>query len=123
LLGSLAWLAVGEGRVQDSLPLYEESLRIKRDLGNVIEIAMGLCGVARAITALGRVGTAVRLISYFEVLREEIGGSEPWITRMNEQTLATIRTQLDEAAFDEAWEQGQKLTADEAVALALESLN
>ena len=32
-------------------------------------------------------------------------------------------TQLDEAAFAEAWEQGQALTADEAVALALDSLD
>ena len=123
LLGSLAWLAVGEGRVQDAVPMLKQSLRIKRDLGDRIEIAMGLCGVARAITALGRVETAVRLISCFEALREEIGGGEPWVARMNEQTLATIRTQLDEAAFDEAWEQGQALSADDAVALALESLD
>ena len=122
LLGSLAWLAVGEGRVQDSLPLYGQSLRIKRELGNVIEIAMGLCGVARAITALGSMETAVRLISCFEALREEIGGGEPWITRMNEETLATIRAQLDDAAFAEAWEQGRTLTADQAVALALDTL-
>lgn len=66
--------------------------------------------------------TAVRLISCFEALREEIGGGEAWVARMNEETLATIRTQLDEAAFTDAWKQGQALTADEAVALALQSL-
>jgi hypothetical protein len=122
LLGSLAWLAVGEGRVQDSLPLYKESLRIKRDLGNTFEIAIGLCGAARAITVAGRVETAVRLISCFEGLREEIGGGEAWVVRMNEETLATIRTQLDEAAFDEEWERGRSLTVDEAVSLALQEL-
>ncbi|MEJ7568640.1 MAG: tetratricopeptide repeat protein [Gaiellaceae bacterium] len=122
LLGSMAWLAVSEGRVQDALPLLKESLRIKRDLGNPFEIATGLCSVASAITAAGRVETAVRLISCFEALREEIGGGEAWVARMNEETLATIRTQLDEAAFTDAWKQGQALTADEAVALALQSL-
>ena len=122
LLDSLAWLAVSEDRVQDSLSLYRDSLSIKRDLGNPFEIAIGLCGVARAITAAGRVETAVRLISCFEALREEIGGGEAWVARMNEETLATIRTQLDEAAFTDAWKQGQALTADEAVALALQSL-
>jgi len=40
---------------------------------------------------------------------------------MNEETLTAIRTQLDEAAFAEAWEQGRALTTDEAVALALNS--
>jgi hypothetical protein len=68
------------------------------------------------------VETAVRLISCFEGLREEIGGGEAWVVRMNEETLATIRTQLDEPAFDEEWEQGRSLTVDEAVSLALGEL-
>jgi tetratricopeptide (TPR) repeat protein len=122
LLGSLAWIAVSEGRVQHALPLLEQSLRIRRDLGDRIEIALGLCGVARAITVLGRVGMAARLISCFDALREETGGGEPWVARMNEQTLASIHAQLDEAAFAEEWEQGRSLTVDEAVSLALREL-
>lgn len=57
-----------------------------------------------------------------EALLEEVGSHSGWIQRMNEETIRTIRAQLDEAAFAEAWEEGRKLTADEAVALALESL-
>jgi predicted ATPase len=123
LLGSLAWLAVTQSRVQDALPLLQESLAIKREIGDRIEIAIGLCSAARAITAVGRVGTATRLLSCFEALGEETGGGEVWVTRMKEETLATIRTQLDDASFAEAWEQGRALTADEAVALALDSLD
>jgi hypothetical protein len=41
---------------------------------------------------------------------------------MSTKTLAAIRPQLDEAAFGDAWAQGQALTADEAVALALDAL-
>ena len=41
---------------------------------------------------------------------------------MNEQTIAAIHSQLDAAAFATAWEKGQKLTVDEAVALALSSV-
>jgi predicted ATPase len=122
LLGSLAWLAVGEGRVQDALPLLKQSLSIRRALGDRIEIAMGLCSAARAIAFFGKVGTATRLISCFEALREEIGGGEVWVARMNEETLTKIRTQLDDEAFAEAWEQGRMLTADDAVALALDAL-
>ena len=123
LLGSLAWLAVGEGRIQYARPLLTESLRIKHDLGNVTEIAIGLCGAARAITALGTVGTAVRLISCVDALRGEIGGGEAWVARMNDETLGTIRKQLDGAAFAEAWEQGRKLTVDEAVAIAVAAID
>jgi hypothetical protein len=37
----------------------------------------------------------------------------------NEETLHILHEQLDEAAFEKAWEDGRKLTLDEAVALAL----
>jgi len=43
----------------------------------------------------------------------------PWVARIKEEALATIRAHLDDAAVAEAWEQGRALTADEAVALAL----
>lgn len=67
--------------------------------------------------------SAARLLSSSEALHEELGASlRPWLAEMNEDTLTTLRAQLDEAAFAEAWEQGRVLTADEAVARALDSL-
>jgi predicted ATPase/class 3 adenylate cyclase len=122
LLGSLAWLAVTEGRLQHALPLLQQSLGIKREIGDRSEIAIGLCSAARAIAALGRVETAARLLSCFEALAEETGGGEGWVTRMKDETLATIRTRLDDPTFTEAWEQGRQLTVDEAVALAIGEL-
>jgi hypothetical protein len=38
--------------------------------------------------------------------------------RENEETLALVRAQLDEAAFEEAWKRGQMLTLEEAAALS-----
>jgi len=75
------------------------------------------------MTRVGRVTPATQLIGCFEALREEIGGSEAWVTRMNEETLPAIRRQLDEVAFAEAWEQGRRLTIDQAVTLALDALD
>ncbi|WP_411277862.1 ATP-binding protein, partial [Gaiella sp.] len=118
LLSSLSWLVE-----EDALPLMKESIQIRRELGNRVEIATGLCGVARVITVSGRAETAVLLISCFEALSEEIGGGESWVARMNAETLATIHTQLDEAAFAEAWERGRPLTLDQAVNLALTALD
>jgi predicted ATPase len=122
-LGSLSWLAVKEGRVNDSLPLLREELRLKRDLGDPIETAIGLCHAARTIAELGNVKTAARLISCYEALSEEIGGSYPWVARVNEETLPIIRAELDTADFAIAWRQGSRLTADEALALALDALD
>jgi tetratricopeptide (TPR) repeat protein len=123
-LGSLAMIAFEQGRVEDALALGKQNLLACRDLGSLQGIAQSLCRSAGTFAVLpGKADTAARLLSCFEALREQIGVSEAWVARMNEETLATIRTQLDEAGFAEAWEQGRKLTADEAVALALKSLD
>src|SRR6266540_803986 len=122
-LGALAMIALDDGRVDDAVSILKESHRIHRDLGDPIGIARGLCRVARVLASVERPGTAARLLSSSEALHEELGaGLRPWLAEMNEETLTAVRAQLDEAAFAEAWEQGRLLTADEAVALALDSL-
>jgi predicted ATPase len=122
-LGALAMIAVDEGRVDDAVSMLRESHRIDRDLGDPHGIARVLCRVARVLAAVGRARTAARLLSASEALHEEIGATlRPWLAQMNEETLTTVRAHLDEAAFAEAWEQGRALTADDAVALALDSL-
>jgi predicted ATPase/class 3 adenylate cyclase len=120
--GSLAMIAFEQGRVEDALALGKQNLLACRDLGSLHGIAQSLCRSASTFAVLaGKADTAARLLSCFEALREQVGVSEAWVARMNEQTLSVIRARLDEGAFAEAWEQGRALTIDEAVALALES--
>jgi predicted ATPase/class 3 adenylate cyclase len=122
-LGALAMIAVDQGRVDDAISMLKESHRIHRDLDDPIGIARGLCRVARVLASVGKAGTAARLLSSSETLHEELGASlRPWLAQMNEETLTAVRAHLDEAAFAEAWEEGRVLTADEAVALVLDSL-
>jgi predicted ATPase/class 3 adenylate cyclase len=121
-LGPLGMYAFEEGRIEDALSMLKESLRMLRDLGEIRLIPWNLCRFAAAV-ASERAETAARLLASSESLFTEIGARPSWAEAMMEETLTTIRTQLDEAAFAEAWEEGRKLTADEAVALALESLD
>ena len=46
----------------------------------------------------------------------------PHAAKIRDRTLAAVRPQLDDAAFQDEWAAGQPLTADEAVALALDAL-
>lgn len=78
----------------------------------------GLCRVAAVMSLDEDPGTAVQLISAAEVMRKNMGYEGSWLTAMNEETLATVRSRLDDAAFSEAWARGQGLTAEEALALA-----
>ena len=70
----------------------------------------------------GRLAGAARTLSYSEALTEEIGANVPWVVELNEQTRAIAREQLGEASFAEAYEQGRALTADDAIAVALDAL-
>jgi hypothetical protein len=114
---------VDEGRAQDALRMLNGAYRINRELRDAYRLPFIVCRFARAVAAAGMAERAARILASGQALLEEIGAGENWAGSMNDQTLASIRTQLDEAALGEAWEQGRALTADQAVALALDSLN
>jgi predicted ATPase/DNA-binding SARP family transcriptional activator len=121
-LEQLAKIAVDEGRLEDAVSMLKESHRILRDLGDLLFIAATVCDFARILALAGKAGTAARVLSSSAVLLEKIGARPPWVVRINDAARTAIRAQLDEAAFADAWEQGQALTTDEAVALALAEL-
>ena len=118
-LDGLARHALDEGRAEDAVPMAAESLRIYHQLGDPHGIAIELRRCACAFARQGRARTAAQILANADAVHKEIGGTMSWVTKMKEEALATIRAQLDESAFAEAWEQGRALTADEAVALAL----
>jgi predicted ATPase/class 3 adenylate cyclase len=122
-LGSLSIIAADECRAEEALHLVKESVSVARSLGSLQDIAQSLCRAADLLVRFhGNADAAARLLSCFEGLRERIGVSLTWVARKNEQTLAEIRRQLDEASFEEAFELGRKLTAEEAAELALTAL-
>jgi non-specific serine/threonine protein kinase len=121
-LAQLAVVAVDQGRVDDAFSMLEEAVRMDRDVGEMVELAVDLSRFARALAATDRARTAAIVLSTSETLRAELGATFlPWAVTMNATTLAAIRSQLDEAAFAEAWEQGRALSVDQAVAMALDA--
>jgi hypothetical protein len=119
-LGALAIHAVEDGRVDEAIPMLKESHRLHRELGDPVQSAIDVLRFAALIATQGRAESAARVMSSSDALSKEIGYDlRGWDPEFVEATLRTIREQLDEATFAEAWEEGHLLTADEAVALAL----
>lgn len=85
--------------------------------------AILVCRFARALELGAEPAAAARLLSCFATVSEEFLPVEKWVLEMNQVTLSRLRAQLDEGAVDEAWEQGRELTVDEAIDLALDSLD
>jgi predicted ATPase/class 3 adenylate cyclase len=122
-LESLAIDAALEGRIEDATSLLGQAWKLNRDLGDRFRTAILVCRFAQVLGFAGRAEVAARVLAAGEKLYEEMGGSPMgWLQRGNDQALTLIRAELDEATFAEAYDQGASLTADEAVALALESL-
>lgn len=121
-LGSLATLAVDDDRAAEALPLLRRAYLIDRSLGDRLEAALDLCRLAKALVALGEPATAARLLGSFEAIAKESGADVPWVSRMNEGTLASIRDQLGDPATHESLEAGRVLTPDDTAALASASL-
>jgi len=119
-LGSFAMLALEDGRVADASALLHESFRIDRDLGNVVFVSVDLSRFAAIALRKGDAAIAVQLLARSAALQAEIGWTpESWAAEEYEQTLEETRAALDDAEFARAWERGQSLDVDEAVALAL----
>ena len=121
-LGALGEYAVDDGRLDDAISILQASTRIWLELADPSQVSTNLYRLAKLVAARGSAETAARLIGSGDALREEIGESAGlWLDAMNEQTLAAIGEQLDEAAIAAARHEGRRLAADEAVALVLES--
>jgi hypothetical protein len=84
-----------------------------------LNAASCVCSFARALTLAGKPEAAARVLASSVASREEMGFD---VLSTSETALTAIRHQLDDDAFTNAWQRGVGMTAEEAVALALDSL-
>jgi DNA-binding NarL/FixJ family response regulator len=69
------------------------------------------------VAAQGEPVRAVRCMSAAQALREAIGTPLPPVSQaMHEFTIASVRTQLGEQAFDAAWAEGRTMTPEQVLA-------
>ena len=121
-LGALATIAVDEGRLDDALAMLRESIGLHHGLSDVIDTAVDLCRTSLALAHAQKPNAAVRILASLDGFRRDAGVRSAWFARMNDDTLALTRAQLDADTIAEAWQQGLQLTSDEAIALALAEL-
>ncbi|HXG77414.1 MAG TPA: tetratricopeptide repeat protein [Gaiellaceae bacterium] len=108
------------GRLADALSLQREALRIRVEQGDAIHVADTLSRIAAVLAASGDVRTAAKLLSWSIAANQELGMDTPLYQQTrNDETLEAVRADLDEAPFAEAWDEGRRLSLDDAVALAL----
>jgi predicted ATPase len=119
-LDNLGWAALLHGDHDRAETIHKESLALCRDLGDKYIGAESLEGLACAAGARREDERAARLFGAAWALREAVGYRlVPRERALREPYLLAARASAEEAAWDEAWEEGRKMTFTEAVSYAL----
>lgn len=122
VLGALSGLALDEGRMEDARALIVQSLRVAPEFQRPTAIAVGLGHAADFLATTGNLEVSARLIGAFDATVEDIGGSEPWVLKMRDDTLSEISKAIEADVLATAMDEGRKLTAERAIGLALETI-
>jgi DNA-binding CsgD family transcriptional regulator len=116
----LADVEFADGVYARAAACWHESLAVSREQRMTWGIANVVRGVARLADAYGQVERAVRLFAVVQRVRVSLGLPAVWPEDRAHFAafIARIKTQLDEAAFDTAWAEGEAMSLDAAAAEA-----
>ena len=100
---------------------YMEAIVLRREISDRFSAAFNLEAIATLATVQKQLEQAARLFGVAETLHPAIRFEMFAVERdEHDQAVATTRAALGEKAFMAAWEEGKKMTLEEAVAYALE---
>jgi hypothetical protein len=112
-----------QGDYAAARPLHEESLRIRQELGDRWGYAFSLEGFARLAHSQGETRRAAQLYGAAEALRQAMSSPlSPGDQAKQDLIINDLRSQLGEVDFSAAWNAGQAMLVEEAVAFALEGV-
>jgi hypothetical protein len=107
------------GELDEPLSIYRDLLPKWRDLGHRAAVAHELECIAYILAKMGQPQRAVTILGAADSLRMMIESTQtPVELAEYQQELDALRGQLEETEFKNAWEEGQRLGMDEAIAQA-----
>jgi predicted ATPase/DNA-binding NarL/FixJ family response regulator len=122
-LYTLAILAQTERDHERAKDLFEEGLKLSAELGNDADIAHCLEGLASTAAAEGTIVRAARLWGAEEALLEKIEAAVYTYVpdrSLHRSQVVAARSQLEEKAFEVAWEEGRTMKPEQAIEYALD---
>ncbi len=119
-LRELGYLALNQGDYDKIQTLFEESLELFEKLGDKYGMAAAICGLAMGAAGQEYFVRSAQLFGAAMALREAAGMSlhRAWRAQY-ELSLSSTRTQLTEASFNAAWQEGHRMTRTQAIQLAM----
>lgn len=109
-------MAIDREAHAEAITWYKESLSIILEMGDSWYMLHTLAGLAVVAATIGPPETAVYLLSAFEVMNRATGHRiAPRYRRAFNDAVATLRASLGTERFLDAWEQGERMSIEEAV--------
>jgi non-specific serine/threonine protein kinase len=116
-LKGLAEVAGSRGPPERAEALYKESLFLYQELGHKSDVAGCLEGLGGVAASTGQPERGARLLGAAQALRKAIGVPLAPSDRADyDRNIASLRAVLGGEAFAVAWEEGQRMTPEEALA-------
>ncbi|HEX8230496.1 MAG TPA: tetratricopeptide repeat protein [Chloroflexia bacterium] len=120
-LCNLGEVLTAQGEYAPARQLQVESLKMRQELSDKWGYAFSLEGFARLAYRQGEARRAAELYGAAQTLRQAISCPlSPTAQAKQDLIVNDLRSQLGEVAFDAAWNLGQALPVEEAVAFALQ---
>jgi tetratricopeptide (TPR) repeat protein len=103
-----------------ALTHFRESVKLAYKAHDKLRLALGLAAIAGMLQAQSEAQRAVRLCGFASNFQHPVRAALMPAERAGyDRTLAVARARLDDPELASAWVEGQKMTLDEAVELAL----
>jgi hypothetical protein len=121
VLCNLGYVAYRQGQQAHARMLFKESLLLYQKLEEKEGSALCLIGLAGLLASNGKPRQAVSLISAAKVIFDKLDTQlNPKDQAEYDHILEIVRTQLDQAAFENTWVEGQAIRLEHAIGYALE---
>ncbi len=109
-----------EGNIREAREVFAETAKEFQKNKETIGVVFTLEGMAGLFAAIGNPKNAARLIGWADATRKEINDTRPLLEQRDiDKVIAACISKMGEVAFADAYDEGQVMTLDEAVALAL----
>ena len=120
VLCELASARADQGEMEEAVHLYQECGLLLREMGDKTQLPGWFDGLAALAARQGRHERVIRLGGVAAALRDAIGSPLSGLERREqEEIMGRVRAEIGEEAWRRAWESGQSMTLEEAMAYAL----
>lgn len=117
----LGHIIVQEGQSSGAGEIFFETAQEFRNDRNLVGVCYSLEGMSGVYVLTDKPAVAARLLGWADATRKEIKDMRPRLEQAEvDKIIEACLAKMGEAAFSDAYDEGQKMTLEEAVAYALE---